>query len=234
MSVQDICGLYFIANNLSKNILPPLDATALASAQYTLHKQADMQNIINNENDRIQQKKALVDNAIQGQQRMLILNDSYRQRNVQYRELILVAIITLALFIGIIFLKNNVSFIPEWVLNILTVIIIGGGIVYGLQTYYGKIASKNNVYFDHIDLAPPASFTETSADKAKKQLDAQKAGNLLGTVDICTGASCCATGTIWSDVSMSCIPVSVTVKQGFTTMTDYGMSTATAYDSMIL
>jgi hypothetical protein len=208
-SFQDINGLYSIANDLTPSsgvpIVPPLNPAALASAQYTLNRQYDVQNILNDENARLAQKHTLVKAAMDGQLRMLTLNDSYRQRTAQYQNIILLAVITLALFILIVKLRSFFPMIPESITSLLLILLISGAIIWAIVIYYTKIQNRDKMYYDRLRLGAPASY-----DNSANQLQAQKAaanqGNLFGSLgQFCIGSQCCSTGTHWSDISMSCV-----------------------------
>ena len=208
---QDLCGLLFITNSMvgvNNFPVPQINPDALASSEFTLNRQKDVQDILNNENNRLVSKKALVDNAMQGQVRMLTLNESYRQKNAQYRNLILLAILGLALFIGIIFLKRNFPTIPESLLNLLLIIIISVIIIYGAWIYY-YILIRNNVYFDRLSLAPPATF-DASGSKAPTVSPGSKGSLFSAMGGECYGPDCCDVGTTWDDTTMKCIIASST------------------------
>jgi aryl carrier-like protein len=209
-SFQDINGLYSIGNDLTTPsglpILPPINQAALASAQYTLNRQNDVQNILNDENTRLAQKQALVKQAVDGQIRMLTLNDSYRQRNAQYQNIILLAVITLALFILIIKLRSFIPAIPEFVPTILSILLIAGAILWALSIYYTKIHNRDKMYYDRLRLEHPVIY-DNSANKVQGKQSAANQGDLFGSLgSFCIGSQCCSTGTYWSDISMSCIP----------------------------
>jgi len=64
--------------------------------------------------------------------------------------------------------------------------------------------------YNELDLAGPAVPT-SSADIAANQVEAGKAGNLLGTINLlgCVGSACCSAGTKWDNEKSKCVPAPV-------------------------
>jgi hypothetical protein len=207
-TIQDICGMYFISQTLRPGSLPNIGNMGgiLQSIDLTTNRQGDVQQIIQNETNRLEQKKVLIDHAIQGQLRMVSLNESYRQKNAQYRQLIILACVALAIFIGMVYLNRNYSMIPDSLMTILTIALISIVVIYA-ASIFTDIQSRNNIYFDRLNLAPPSSFTDASGADVAKRTAAYNSGNLLGALPgLCSGGACCAPGTHWDASGMKCMP----------------------------
>ena len=170
-----------------------------------LSRQSDMQGIIDSENGRLQQKQASIDQAKQGQNRLISLNQSYSKKFSQYTLIMIVGVIALILFLGIILAKQNFPFIPEFFFNILTIVVIASAIIISI-IIYGGILSRDNMNYDELALPPPKI---TTPDQVAAAVAAnQAAGNLLGSIYLgsCIGQQCCADGTYWDSSSNTCLP----------------------------
>jgi hypothetical protein len=164
-----------------------------------MNRQYDMQQIITNETGRLNQKKQLIDNAMQGQVRMVSLNETYRQRNTQYRQLIIYSCAALAIFIAMVYLKRTFPVIPDWAITIVTIILISVFIIYSV-ILFRDIMRRNNMYFDQLNLAPPANFGANNSGNTTNQND------LLSQMSItCIGQTCCSGNTIWDPVNSVCL-----------------------------
>ena len=92
------------------------------STYSVLERQQDMLNIVDTEKQRLLMKKDQIDTSIEGKKRGVLLNDSYRQRFEQYTRIIIIIIFTLAIFIVILMIGRNFPFIPEFVLDLLSML----------------------------------------------------------------------------------------------------------------
>jgi hypothetical protein len=182
-----------------------------------LTNQSQVSNIVNTELERLKDKKTSVDQAIIGQQRIVTLNDNYRQRYAQYINIIVVICITLVLIIGLITLENTFTFIPSYVFETLMAFIFIGGL-YLCYVFYSLIQSRSNMDFNKLNLPGPVSLSPAQLE-AQKQA-AAKSGNLLGTINLygCIGPECCGNNTQWDSGNSICLPNGETYS-GFTTMT---------------
>jgi hypothetical protein len=170
-----------------------------ASSSQVLDHQQKMIDIVDTEKTRLLQKKQNVDTALESRKRAALLNESYRQRYYQYIRIIIVVIVTLAVYVALVFLSRAFSFIPSFIFDILYVIIFAVGF-FVCYFIYLEINSRDKMYFDQIDLDGPSILSPDQISKQKA--DAGKSGNLLGSINLngCIGNDCCSTGTVW-DVS---------------------------------
>ena len=176
------------------------------SGTAVLTSQDKVNTIVNDELQRLQTKKSNIDNALVGQQRSIQLNDSYRKRFQYYTKMVVVVIVCLAIFIGAIMLGKMFPIIPSFIIDILCIIIVATGVI---ATYfiYIDIQSRDKNDFDKLDLNNPNILSPE--DIKRKTLDAQRQGDLLGSVNLgqCVGAACCndASGTVWSPERSVCV-----------------------------
>ncbi len=177
--------------------------SASGSSANILTQQTEMNQIVTNELNRLNSKKTNIDNALVGQKRAVSLNDSYRQRYVQYINIIITIVIALVLIIGLSLLSNAFEIIPSFIFNILIIIIV----VITLYICYiimSNIKSRDKIDYNKLDLAPPKVATEAEMVNIKEQ--EAKAGNLLGGINLmgCVGDKCCSPGTYWDQGNSVC------------------------------
>ena len=161
-----------------------------------LTDQTDMNNIVQNEAKRLQQKKANMDNAIYNQKRFIQLNESYKKRYWQYVKMVITIVIVILLYLGIILIQKFFPFIPGAVINLLYVLIFSIGIIYIVGIYY-DIYRRNKMNFDEINYNPPNTSLGTSA--------IDSSGNLNMNIGLCFDQECCSTGTVWDDTTYTCV-----------------------------
>jgi hypothetical protein len=202
------------------NLYNGLNSTTL-NTNDVLIKQKEMINIVNNEQDRLNEKKQSVDNALEGQKRLITLNNSYRLRYADYTKMIIIITILLSIFILVSLAKKYIPFFPETLYNIIIILLVPIGII-ALYYKYAELISHNKLYYDELDLAPPKmlSAQEKLKEKVSYQTDILKTGNLLGALEGCVGAQCCSGNTIWDSGNSVCIVAPP--KNGFTTI-DYAL-----------
>ena len=71
-----------------------------------LLQQQVVNNILKTEDDRLDHKRANIDNAIDGQKRLMQLNDSYRKRYSAYIRLLLIVISALFIIVVLVSIKK--------------------------------------------------------------------------------------------------------------------------------
>lgn len=116
---------------------------------------SDLATLVDNEYDRLNQKKQNVDVALQGKNRASFLNENYRERFSIYVNLVIILLVSLVLLFMSFSLSN---YYPDssFIFNIVSLIIIGLALLfsyYNVQTLY----LRDNIYFDELALAPPDS-----------------------------------------------------------------------------
>jgi hypothetical protein len=187
------------------------------SAQVMTNQQ-QMNDIVSTELTRLNEKKQSIDNALSTRERVSQLNDSYRQRYMQYTKMIAVFILALVCFILINLLGKFLPIIPSIVIDISNVVILCATCII-LYNIYANIQSRNKLYFDRLNLDPPTIITPDQAAQNKKS--AGLSGNLLGSVNLggCIGKDCCSAGTYWDLSSSTCLPGTDPSANSFTTLT---------------
>ena len=181
-------------------------AAANASTDSTLTRQQDVIDIVNSEKNRLQAKQQGVDNAAFGQKRAVELNNSNRLRQNSYTNLLIILIITLSLFVGIMIASNYLTFVPQVVFDILSIIVISVGIYIALYSFL-DIQSRNNMDFNQLNLPGLKNSTAGNTIAA----GAGSSTNLITGSTGCVGSDCCGPKTNWDQENSICV-------QGFTTM----------------
>jgi len=176
-----------------------------------LTKQKQVNNILTSEINRLNVKKEQIDNARQGQMRVLMMNESYRKRQAEYMKLIIAVVFVFALVIVMRYMRVFFNVLPDIVYTLLHILLFASVIIYSMITYV-NVNSREKINFDRLDL--PGPKTESTADFDARNAAAKLAGDLLGVSNsgLCFGASCCntkatdATKTKWAENTGKCIP----------------------------
>jgi uncharacterized integral membrane protein len=203
-------------NKMSRNLDSVYYNIQGASAVSTavLNNQTDMKEIVNTELKRLNTKKRKVDSAIQGQNRMIELNNSYREKTAYYIRTMIIIVIILIIYIIINLSKQRFDFIPEFVFDILQ-FILGIIAVYIIYSSFVNVMSRDNMDFSKLNFEPP-KMPSTPEEIKKQQQNSLQQGDLLGSISTagCVGDKCCSNGTTWNPGNSVCI------RSGFTTMSN--------------
>ena len=198
-------------DNTGSNVIQDLsnNVNALSNALTDKTFSAMFQNeVIQNEQNRLNQKQQSIDLAKTSQNRMITLNNSYSARYGAYIKIIMIVVVLFVMFIGLRFLQSSLIFIPSGVMDLIYIIIFSVGFIYAL-TIYMDIQSRDPVYFDQINLPPP-NMPADAASSNLAQIKNANFGNLLGGLQLgtCIGGSCCdGTTTAWDTASQTCKPI---------------------------
>ena len=183
-----------------------IDYTNANSAGATaLSHQSAIKTIVDDEKTRLDAKKEKIDNAIDGQQRVVMLNDNYRQKYAQYNNVYVVVVITLVLIIAISMASKYFTFIPSFVFDILIIFIFAAAL-YICYLIFVDIRSRDKMDFNKLSTGMPKISTPAEIE-ASKALAASN-GDLLGSINLngCMMNSCCSDGTRWDETAGRCIP----------------------------
>jgi hypothetical protein len=206
--IQTSNGQFVDKSPYVDNLRTQLDSlyTTFGSANHSanpiLDHQADMSRIVQKETDRLNMKKNSIDGALDGQKRMLELNESYRKRYAAYTTIVITIVVVLSLFAGVTWLGNAFPIIPSIVVDIISIILFSGGIVY-IAVVYNGILNRDKMNYDRLDLSPPKELSTITAGGGTN------AG--LGDFDIgltCVGEQCCTKNvTKYDETTNKCIPI---------------------------
>ena len=170
---------------------------ANTSSSAVLTQQQQMVNIINAEQTRLMEKKNQIDQASMQEQRIALLNNSYRLRYAQYTKIMIVFIIGLAIHIVLRLLSGFFDQMPNFITVLLHIanIVICGAIIIRL---YADIQMRDQINFNQIVLPPPVLDISGSGTPAA----AANFDNLWG--GFCYGQECCGPNTVWNSNTSVC------------------------------
>lgn len=193
--IQDI-------NNSMNNIANAISSNNSANV---LSQQMGMQTIIDQEMDRLNQKKQSIESAMTTQERMMILNDSFLKRQRMFSRIAIAVVIGMSLiFIFRYFSISNPDL--EGLANVLSIFVIVTVFIYSMWTYIA-IMRRDPIYFDQLYYIPDKHTpAPTSSISSNSQYGGAGSGQSFD-VNECVGADCCSEekGTIWDSTSNSCI-----------------------------
>ena len=205
-----LAGLQTQLGNLYTNF-----KSASGTSNAVLDHQTEMNNIVTTEKARLESKKQLVDQALEGQKRALELNDSYRQKYSYYTRLTMFIVLFLIIFIILNILSSSLPFIPSFVFDILYFFLFLT-LAFVIYFVYLDIVWRDNMNFSELSF--PGPKVDSAADIQAKIAQSSKAGDLLGALNTvgCVGQSCCNPNyTRWDPGNAMCTGINA---QGFTTM----------------
>ena len=194
---------------------------ANTSSSAVLTQQQQMVNIINAEQQRLMEKKNQIDQASMQEQRIALLNNSYRLRYAQYTKIMIVFIIGLAIHIVLRLLSGFFEQIPTFITVLLHIanIVICGAIIIRL---YADIQMRDQINFNQIVLPPPIFDVSGAGTPASANFD-----NLWG--GFCYGQECCGPNTVWNSDTSVCdvvVPPTQAVTTGPISMSMPNITTA--------
>jgi hypothetical protein len=177
--------------------------------------QQQIANIVNIENERVDLKKLKVDNELQTQNRLITLNNSYRQKYNDYNTLYIIFIVFLVTLCGIMLIKRYIPIIPSSTFDIAFIIVIPLFCIILVYKYL-DISKHDDINYDEIKRDNPTILTpeEVLQKKVETEKKILNSGSLLSSYSGCIGAKCCSeTNTKWDSGNSVCV-----AKDGFTTI----------------
>lgn len=182
-----------------------------------LTKIMDISGIIHNEQDRIDKKSIGISNALDSQNRMIFLNQSYANRMKEYSYMIMIISLTIVIVVFTLVFQN---YLPSALVNIITfvVAIIGG--IWALWVYLG-ITNRDNVDFDKVYSIPLNSLDNSGNVFVKSSDTASANQNALNTLlnGECHGGSCCGPETAYNSLQGQCLPASASTSTSISNFT---------------
>jgi hypothetical protein len=159
-----------------------------------LARQNDVKHLVDTENQRLNNKKMTVDEAVETQNRIIYFNDNSRKRYTAYLHILICIAIVLAIVYFLIVFKNTFSFFPDWLFIILMIATVGVGLIIVYLIYYN--IQRHDLYnFDELRFNAPV----TQPPDTTNMYDSS--GN---TGAICMNGNCCSDTTIWNQVTGKC------------------------------
>ena len=169
------------------------------AASKTLLNQNTVNDILNTENERLLAKKANIEIAAQGQQRMINLNNNYQKRYAVYSKILMVIVGIVVVIILLNFLSTYLTIIPQSIYILLYIVIITGSLIY-IITLYSILVSRNPMNYDEVMLPQPTNVGDKVLGATPTNASGVSADytNTFGPYYNCLGQQCCAPGLVWS------------------------------------
>ena len=173
------------------------------SADNILTEQNNMIDIVKTEQERIEQKKDLIDDAVMQQKRKALLTESNKLRNAEYTKIILILVVWIVIHILLIaaykyFFEDPV---PSSVFTLFALAHLFNFAIWSIVAFYIyiNIQSRSQINFNHLDLPPP-TITSTSSAPATEDYS-----NLFKDLGLCYAEGCCGPNTKWDKQSGECM-----------------------------
>ena len=160
--------------------------------------------VLNDEVDRINDRKIAIDNAEEERKRIIALTSSATERQRAYNTIYAVIV---AMLLGVVIIKMlyRFEFVPDFVLDILIAAVVSTGLIYSLLLY-SDIMRRNNMDFSQIDFGDAPVKTQAQLDQELK--DKIASGNLGGIASENDG-KCNNAETIYNKKYGVCYPKTV-------------------------
>lgn len=188
-------------NSMSANV-----TNSQAQAQAVLYKQKLVNDILDTEKHRLDAKKANIDTAMQGQKRMIALNNNYQKRYAAYTKIMIAITVGLVIYIFMDKLMALMPFIPEIVFYLIVIIILGSIIFYCYLVWI-DIKRRELTNFDELALPAPDLSGTPSADSGAGAGGATTGGDGTAKSDRdysnCAGGDCCGIDTTGKPIPWS-------------------------------
>uniref|UniRef100_A0A6C0JQ83 Uncharacterized protein n=1 Tax=viral metagenome TaxID=1070528 RepID=A0A6C0JQ83_9ZZZZ len=195
-----------------------------ASTDAVLTQQSKVKEIVDSEFKRLTDKKKSVDNSLVGQKRIIELNNSNRLRQQGYTKLLVIFIITLVLFVLLIILSKNITFIPQIFFELIAIIIISISIYLAFNTFL-DIQSRSKMDFNKLDIPEIKNISGNTIASGSET-------NLMSSLNVCITSDCCGPETKWDILQNKC--VKEVKQQGFTTLSNIGNNEPTEFSNYTL
>ena len=179
---------------------------ANVSSDNVLTRQEEVNDIVTTEKDRLMLKKQSIDNALVGKKREIELNDSYQKKQAEYNKIKLAWVIALAISVLSIILKKQLSFVPSFIFDLVTIIVLFGASIYTISVLV-EVSRREKINFNKLDLPEPVARTAAELRAAAAAAAKEEGGDLLSGMNLygCVGSYCCSPGTKWDNDVSKCV-----------------------------
>ena len=158
-------------------------------------------NFYNDELCRLEAKQQNTDSILSSQERLAMLNDSYRKRYAKYVQILMVLVSAVAFYLAISFLQKTFPAIPQVVVDIITIVLMFAVILYLFSASF-ELNSRSLLNYDELDLPAYDASGVNVADLADKGQIFKFQGN---TSSMCVGSECCPTGSAYDSDTDKCV-----------------------------
>ena len=166
-------------------------------------------NFYTDELNRLKEKQANATTILSSNERISLLNDSYRKRYAKYVEILIVLVVAFALYLGASSIQAMVPAIPPFAVDAIMAILIAV-VLYYLVTAFYELYTRNTMNYDELDLP---TYDASGVDANSLALSGNINANSASTGNTCVGQACCPDNFTWNPTENKCKS-----KNGFTTL----------------
>lgn len=164
-------------------------------------KQNEVKQILSDEISRLKAKKDNMDVENHNRDRMIMLNQSYRDKQREYLLIMVIFLILFGIALGLVFLQERLG-ISTFVLDWIIVFIVAFGLISGIKMYM-NIKKRDAIDFSKISQTA-GSLLNVNKD-SKEYSEASKEGRVSDAVaETCQGAACCGPGYSYNSTDHKC------------------------------
>lgn len=164
----------------------------------TVDPGSKIQTLLEAEKTRLLNKQIAITPLYDTKQRQDTQLRSITQRKNAYTYLVSVAVVAFGVIMALFVIKNYFP-VPEWLMNFIIIITIGGSAIY-VVILYEDIIKRDRADFEKVDFGLLMDVDEVKDDAIPEEEE----GAVLGVVDesgvtgeACIGSECCPAGTIF-------------------------------------
>jgi hypothetical protein len=183
---------------------------SLQEAANTLNQtQTNVQNILQDETDRLLARQESINQALDTQNRVIMFNQNFSKRYYEYLQIIL----TICIGLGVIlFYKILQRFLPIQIPDFVGMLVYIGAISFiAIKSImiYNTISSRDVSDFDKLNITPsptsPSTSYSTSPNIPQSLMDTQIHSQNSQAPIMCLGGSCCGPNSYWNSITKQCI-----------------------------
>ena len=179
----------------------------ISNEQYDLisNQQSQSKKIVAKEINRLQRKKDNMDVERHNADRMILLNNSYKEKQKHYLILLVIILLTFGISLAIVFLQERLGY-STTVMDWLIIFVVAIGIISAFNLL-SNILMRDNIDFNKLSqydnsiLLPTSSIGESNNTYDEKA----KAGQISeASAEACRGPDCCGPGYTWISGANQC------------------------------
>lgn len=175
---------------------------ANTSSNALLTEQEKVKSILENEQDRLDEKKEIIDNALFLEERKNLFTDTQRLEYSAWTKIMLVIVIMLCIHIGLRMISGHYGEnMPKAGNVVLTLLQVINFAVCGLiiMYMYLNLQSRSEINYNRFNIPPP------NPDDFVTDTTSTPSSTLLQSLGICYEDSCCGEGTHWDSATSNCV-----------------------------
>ena len=175
---------------------------ANTSSNALLTEQEKVKSILENEQDRLDEKKEIIDNALFLEERKNLFTDTQRLEYSAWTKSMLVIVIMLCIHIGLRMISGHYGEnMPQAGNVVLTLLQIINFAVCGLIILYMilNLQSRSEINYNRFNIPPP------NPDDFVTDSTSTPSSTLLQSLGVCYEDSCCGEGTHWDSATSNCV-----------------------------